>query len=189
MCQMVPRFWFLMSSGSKKMEPRWAGLIEAKPHTDRKCGQRFHPPLYKIPSSLNFESAFHVFPVYGTCPIQSTILRLTEKVMKLLRILKCQCKLIQIWFCTCIWNVWKLRVVKLPAMQAYRQPVTGNSPTPNPTTCSLNPACPQLPKLLPGLDDSGFRASGGVIQISLNPFRAVNGYLIQKPQFLRNLQF
>lgn len=31
-------------------------------------------------------NAFHVFPVYGTCSIQSTILRLREEVMKLFRL-------------------------------------------------------------------------------------------------------
>jgi hypothetical protein len=44
--QMAPKVIRLMSSGSKKKEPKWACLLEARACTYRECGQRFHPPLH-----------------------------------------------------------------------------------------------------------------------------------------------
>jgi len=40
---MTPRFMLLMFSGSRKKEPRYACLSEAKAYTHKECGQRFHP--------------------------------------------------------------------------------------------------------------------------------------------------
>jgi hypothetical protein len=36
----------LMSSGSKKKEPRYTCLSEAEVHTHKECGLRFHPLLH-----------------------------------------------------------------------------------------------------------------------------------------------
>jgi hypothetical protein len=81
--QMAPILSFLISSGSKKKEPRYV-WVTPRPHTHTKCGLRF-PPQYHISYRWGYYSApLHIYKCFlkVLCPVRRSITTLDFVLLK-----------------------------------------------------------------------------------------------------------